>query len=166
MSCVYWEREKHQDIQLCRAIHWRVTLWTNKYIVTQDSRGKFWDRLASSSVRNFSITAANLVFHFSTSAPSSVVKQQHSRNFASSVVPFSNLMPLLLTWGCLGWSGFVLFLLNYCHHKRKRQICCCMCQRWWWGAIITARGGVVGSISSGWGSGEVMLPLVCLLPPS
>jgi len=32
-------------------------------MVTQDSGGKFWDRLASSSVRNFSITAANLAVH-------------------------------------------------------------------------------------------------------
>jgi len=37
-------------------------------------RGEFWDGLASSSVRNFSITAANLAFHSSTSASSSVIR--------------------------------------------------------------------------------------------
>eukprot|EP00957_Ditylum_brightwellii_P113213 8633318-Ditylum_brightwellii.AAC.1 len=48
-------------------------------------------------------------------APSPTVnhsaEQQHSCNIDSSIVPFSNLMPLLLIWECLDWSGFVLFLL-------------------------------------------------------
>eukprot|EP00957_Ditylum_brightwellii_P097661 7438077-Ditylum_brightwellii.AAC.1 len=101
-------------------------------MVTQDSRGKFWNRLASSSVRSSSITVANLAVHSLYDLFVADMKQQNSRDFASSVGS------LLLTWGCLactslglycdwlGCSGFVLFLLNYCHHERKRQICCFM----------------------------------------
>jgi hypothetical protein len=61
----------------------------------------------------------------------------------------------------LGCSGFVLFLLNYCHHERKRRICCFIHRRsslleevlverrcWWRGGFATFIGV----------SGEVLPP--------